>query len=50
MKNTPPPSFNDEKLAGFNLRMDASVIFGGGGLSKANPNPHPRFSIFHLFW
>ena len=44
MKNTPPPSFNDEKLADFKLRIDASLILWGGGLSNANPNPHPSFS------
>ena len=32
MKTTPPPNFNDEKMAGFNLRMDLSFILGEGVL------------------
>ena len=30
MKTTPPPNFNDEKMAGFNLRADSSLVLGGG--------------------
>ena len=26
----PPPNFNDEKMAGFNLREDSSLILRGG--------------------
>ena len=31
MKTTPPPNFNDEKMAGLNLCGDLSLILGGGG-------------------
>ena len=31
MKTTPPPNFNHEKMAGFNLHADSSLILGGGG-------------------
>ena len=31
MKATPPPYFNDEKMASFNLYTDLPLMLGGGG-------------------
>ena len=31
MKTTPPPYFNDEKMASFNLYTDLPLMLGGGG-------------------
>ena len=31
METTASPNFNDEKMAGFNLHMDSSLMLGGGG-------------------
>ena len=44
METTPPPSFIDEKMAGFNLRADSSL----GSFSDDNGDGNENVTNLHI--